>query len=387
MKRKNIFIVTGSRADYGLLKNLITCLSQSKKLKLSLIVTGQHLSKNYGSTSQEVYADFSKISRFIDINVQKTDSASILKSVSIGINKMGKYLKSKKPDLIILLGDRYEILAAGLSSIFNNIRIAHIHGGEVTSGSIDDTIRHALTKFSNFHFVSTEIYKKRVIQMGENPNNVFNVGALGAENAHKIELLSKEILEKKLSIKFNKYNFLITVNSFIENNDSIDSLLKNIFLALKKFKNTSLIFTMPNSDIKSDYIKNKILEFSKKNKNSYVFKSLGSQNYLSCMNICDVVIGNSSSGILEAPTIRTPTINIGNRQEGRVQAKSVINSVNSFKKIYDSIKKTLSSDFKKKLKKTNNPYFKKNTALTIKTIIEKKILTKKIEPKKFYDIK
>tara|TARA_B100000767_G_scaffold272512_1_gene300332 strand:+ start:4374 stop:5537 length:1164 start_codon:yes stop_codon:yes gene_type:complete len=387
MKRKNIFIVTGSRADYGLLKNLITCLSQSKKLKLSLIVTGQHLSKNYGSTSQQVYADFSKISRFIDINVQKTDSASILKSVSIGINKMGKYLKSKKPDLIILLGDRYEILAAGLSSIFNNIRIAHIHGGEVTSGSIDDTIRHALTKFSNFHFVSTEIYKKRVIQMGENPNNVFNVGALGAENAHKIELLSKEILEKKLSIKFNKYNFLITVNSFIENNDSIDSLLKNIFLALKKFKNTSLIFTMPNSDIKSDYIKNKILEFSKKNKNSYVFKSLGSQNYLSCMNICDVVIGNSSSGILEAPTIRTPTINIGNRQEGRVQAKSVINSVNSFKKIYDSIKKTLSSDFKKKLKKTNNPYFKKNTALTIKTIIEKKILTKKIEPKKFYDIK
>ena len=387
MKRKNIFIVTGSRADYGLLKNLITCLSQSKKLKLSLIVTGQHLSKNYGSTSQQIYADFSKISRFIDINVQKTDSTSILKSVSIGINKMGKYLKSKKPDLIILLGDRYEILAAGLSSIFNNIRIAHIHGGEVTAGSIDDTIRHALTKFSNFHFVSTEIYKKRVIQMGENPNNVFNVGALGAENANKIELLSKEILEKKLSIKFNKYNFLITVNSFIENNDSIDSLLKNIFLALKKFKNTSLIFTMPNSDIRSDYIKNKILEFSKKNKNSYVFKSLGSQNYLSCMNICDVVIGNSSSGILEAPTIRTPTINIGNRQEGRVQAKSVINSVNSFKKIYDTIKKTLSSDFKKKLKKTNNPYFKKNTALTIKTIIEKKILTKKIEPKKFYDIK
>ena len=387
LNKKSICIATGSRADYDLLKNLIICLNKSKKFKLSLIVTGQHLSKNYGNTNQKVYKDFSKICHFININIKKTNSTSILKSISVGINKIGKYLKLKKPDLIILLGDRYEILSAGIGSIYNNVKIAHIHGGEVTSGSIDDIVRHAITKFSDFHFVSTEVYKKRVIQMGENPKNVFNVGALGAENAKKIKLIDKKELEKKLSIKFNRCNFLITLNSFIEENFSIDHLLSNVFLAIKKFKNTSFIFTMPNSDLKSDHIRNKILEFCTKNKNSYVFKSLGAQNYLSCMKVCDVVLGNSSSGILEAPTLKTATVNIGDRQKGRVQASSIINSEYFSKKIYSSIRKSLSLNFKKKIKKTQNPYFKKDTALNIASIIKKKILKKKIETKKFYDIK
>jgi len=385
--KKKIIIITGSRADYGILKNLIICLNTSKKFQLSLVVTGQHLSKNYGNTSKIVINDFAKICHLINIDIKKTNSSSILNSISTGINKIGKFIQTQKPELIILLGDRYEILSAAIGSIYNNIKIAHIHGGEVTTGSVDDTIRHAITKFSDFHFVSTDIYKKRVIQMGENPKNVFNVGALGAENAKNIELRNKKELEKNLSIKFNKYNFLITINSFIEGKSTIVSLLKNLFLVLKKFTNTSFIFTMPNSDLKSDFIKSEILKFCKKNKNCYFFKFMGSKNYLSCIKVCDLVLGNSSSGILEAPTLNTATVNIGDRQNGRVQANSIINSENSSKNIYNAIRKSLSAKFKNKIKKTKNPYFKKNTAKNIVQIIEKNVLIKRNKPKKFYDIK
>ena len=385
--KKKIFIVTGSRADYGILKNLINCLNKSKKFQLTLVVTGQHLSRNYGNTSKIAINDFSKICHLINIDIKKTNPISILNSISIGINKIGRFIEHKKPELIILLGDRYETLSAAIGSMYNNVKIAHIQGGEVTTGSIDDTIRHAITKFSHFHFVSTDIYKKRVIQMGENPKNVFNVGALGAESAKNLNLLNKKELEKKLSIKFNKYNFLITINSFIEEKFSIESLLKNFFFALNRFKNTSFIFTLPNSDLKSDFIKSEILKFCKKNKNSYFFKFMGSKNYLSCVKVCDLVLGNSSSGILEAPTLNTATVNIGNRQKGRVQANSIINSDNTSKKIYNSIRKSLSSGFKNKIKKTKNPYFKKNTAMNIVQIIEKKILNQKNMPKEFYDIK
>tara|TARA_B110000495_G_C23039170_1_gene622073 strand:+ start:3274 stop:4446 length:1173 start_codon:yes stop_codon:yes gene_type:complete len=387
ISKKKITIVTGSRADYGILKNLITSLNKSQKYQLSLIVTGQHLSKNYGNTSEVVINDFAKICHLINIDIKKTNTLSILSSISIGLNKIGKFLQIQKPQLIILLGDRYEILSAAIGSVYNNVKIAHIHGGEVTTGSIDDLIRHAITKFSDFHFVSTSTYRKRVIQMGENPNNVFNVGALGAENAKNIKLINKNELEKNLLIKFNKYNFLITINSFIEEKYSIDSLLKNFFSTLKKFKNTSFIFTMPNSDLKSDFIKSKILKFCKKNKNCHFFKFMGSENYLSCVKVCDLVLGNSSSGILEAPTLNTASVNIGDRQNGRVQANSIINSDNSSKNIYNSIKKSLSLKFKNKLKKTKNPYFKKNTAENIIQIIEKKILIKSKKPKEFYDIK
>ena len=385
--KKKILIVTGSRADYGILKNLINCLNKSKKIQPILVVTGQHLSRNYGNTSKIAINDFSKICHLINIDIKKTNPLSILNSISMGLNKIGKFIQHKKPELIILLGDRYEILSAAIGSIYNNVKIVHIHGGEVTTGSIDDTIRHAITKFSDFHFVSTDTYKKRVIQMGENPQNVFNVGALGAENAKNMKLINKKELQKTLSIKFSKYNFLITINSFIEEKFTIESLLKNFFFALKKFKNTSFIFTMPNSDLKSDFIKSEILNFCKKNKNCYFFKFMGSKNYLSCINVCDLVLGNSSSGILEAPTLNTATVNIGDRQNGRVQANSIINSENSSKEIYNSIKKSLSSNFKNKIKKTKNPYFKKNTAANIVQIIEKNILNKRNKPKEFYDIK
>ena len=370
-----------------MLKNLISNLNKSKKYELSVIVTGQHLSRNYGSTFKEVYSDFGKICHSIQINITKTNSSSVINSIGLGISKIGKYFELNRPNLVILLGDRYEMLSAGVAALFNNLKIVHIYGGEVTIGSIDDTIRHTLTKFSHYHFVSIATYKKRVVQMGENPKNVFIVGSLGAENIKKIKLISKKELERKLSIKFNKYNFLITINSFIEEKISINSFLNNFFLTLKKFKHTSFIFTLPNSDLKSDLIRNKIIEFCKKNKNSYIFKSLGLKNYLSCMKVCNLVLGNSSSGILEAPTLKKPTVNIGDRQKGRIQSISIINSGYSAKEIYDCIKKSLSPNFNMKIKKTVNPYYKKNTSFNITKIIEKKILNKAKEIKKFYDVK
>ncbi len=385
-KKRKICIVTGGRADYYLLKGLIENLRTLKIVDLTILVTGQHLSASYGNTSRIVKKDFGKICKFINISVKETNPDDILNSVSLGISKVGKFFEKNRPDLVILLGDRYEILAAGIASLFHNLKIAHIHGGELTIGSIDDTIRHSLTKFSHFHFVTTEIYRRRVIQLGEKPKNVFNVGSLGAENVNNIPLLNKKDLEKKLGIKFNTYNLLITINSFVEKGISIKLVLENIFKTLKKFQNATKIFTLPNSDINSNLIKKEIIKFCKTNPNSFYFKSLGSLNYLSCMKNSDLVIGNSSSGIIEAPSLRIPTINIGNRQEGRVKSSSIININHSQKKIYSAIKKCLTKAFKKKIKKISNPYFKKNTALKITNIIKKKILNKKELVKRFHDI-
>ena len=386
MKKKTIYIVTGSRADYGLLKNLITQINKSNKFELTLIVTGQHLSKKYGNTYKEIKNDFGKSIKFIDIKVNNSEVNSILKSISIGITKVGKYFASKKPDLLIILGDRYEMLSFAVAALFNKVIIAHIHGGELTQGSIDDTIRHTISKFSNYHFVATKPYKKRVIQLGENPKKVFLVGGLGSENVKNISYLDKKVLEKNLNIKFKKNNFLVTFNSFLDDKISVKVAIRNMFKALNKFKNTNYIFTFPNSDLESNNIIKMIINFSKKNKNAYCFKSLGVQRYLSCMKICNVVVGNSSSGILEAPSLKTPTINIGNRQNGRIKAKSVIDCNYSSLGIQKAIKKALSKKFQKKIKNIKNPYYQKNTSTKIMSIIDQ-ILKNKITIKKFYDIR
>lgn len=385
-KKKKICIVTGGRADYYLLKGLINNLSILKIIDLTILVTGQHLSTSYGNTSRIVRKDFGKICKFVDINVKETNIQNILNSVSLGVSRIGKFFEKNKPDLVILLGDRYEILSAGIASLFHNLKIAHIHGGELTIGSMDDTIRHSLTKFSHFHFVTTEIYRRRVIQLGEKPENVFNTGSLGAENANNTLFFNKKDLQKKLGIKFKKHSFLITINSFVEKQVSLRLFLKNIFKTLEKFQETTKIFTLPNSDINSDLIKKEVKKFCERNPNSFYFKSLGSLNYLSCMKSSDLVIGNSSSGIIEAPSLKIPTINIGNRQDGRVKSKSIIDVDHSQKQIYLAIKKCLSTKFKKKVNKSLNPYFKKNTALKITNIIKKKILNKKEMTKNFYDI-
>lgn len=383
--KKKLCILTSCRADYDLLRNLIRIFLKSKKIKLSLVITGQHLSKYYGNASNVILKDFKKISKTININIGKSDQKNIANSVSIGVRKISRYFRLNKPSLLILLGDRYEILSAGISAFLNQIPIAHVHGGEITKGSYDDTVRHSITKLSHYHFVSHKRYKKRVIQLGENPNTVFNVGSLGAENVSNIIFFSKELLEKKLKVKFERKIFLITINSFIEDKISIKELLINLFRVLNKFKKVSFIFTMSNSDLKSDLINKNIKYFCKTNRNSHYFKYLGADNYLSLMKISNVVIGNSSSGILETPSLRIPTINIGTRQEGRIFSKNIINCTGSYQSIYKSVKKTLSKNFTRKMKDVKNPLFKRNTSSQIRRIIETKILSQKTQKKIFYD--
>jgi UDP-hydrolysing UDP-N-acetyl-D-glucosamine 2-epimerase len=280
------------------------------------------------------------------------------------------------------LGDRYEVFAIALSAYLEGIPIAHIHGGELTQGSLDDGFRHCITKMSNFHFVTHEIYKKRVIQLGENPHSVYNVGSLGTENIYKTNLFNKEDLQKILKINFRKNILLICIHPEITKELTIN-LANEIIAALNYYTDKTIIFTMPGSDLFNDIIFKKITSFINKNTNSFLFKNLGSRRYLSLLQIADTIIGNSSSGILEMPIFRKPSINIGQRQQGRIKAKSIINVAP--KRFI--IKKAIDSIYKKKSNKINSLNYKKEKNVSNKIVsILKKINIKKSQTKKFYDV-
>jgi len=384
--KKKICLVTSSRADYSLMSNLIDNLKSNNFIDFTLLITGQHLSKKYGNTYKTIINKHKKVSKLIKIKVRNTDEKSILFSMSETIKKVGKYFSNSKKDIIIILGDRYETLCIALSAYLNNCKIAHIHGGEKTVGSMDDSFRHSITKFSNLHFVSTNEYKKRVMQLGENKNCIHVVGALGSEMVSNIILLKKKKLEKELNMKFNKFNFLITINSYSYEKISIRKVMKNIFKAVMKYKNTNYIFTLPNSDLNSDLISGQIYKFCKRNKNCYIFKNLGFNYYSSVMKYCDVVIGNSSSGIIEAPSLKVPTVNIGERQKGRIKPDTIVDAKPNSSDIFKAIKKTLSRNFRIKIAKSKNLYYKKNSSKKIFKII-KNINLKKIDKKEFQDIR
>ena len=253
---------------------------------------------------------------------------------------VGAY-KKLKPNIIVVLGDRYEIFAAVIAAYFSRIPIVHLHGGEATEGSTDEALRHSITKMSHFHFVAAEEYKKKVIQLGENPKRVFCVGGLGVDNIKHLTLLSKKELEKDLNLKFNNKNLLISFYPETLNKFSAKKQFNEIILALKKFNNINLIFTMPNSDLEGQVIFRMIKDFVKKNKNAHSFTSMGHLRFLSCLKYIDGIIGNSSSGLLEMPSFKKGTINVGDRQQGRLKAKSIIDTkpvenliLKSIKRIY-----------------------------------------------------
>lgn len=355
-KLKKICVVTGTRAEYGLLRWVIDGLDKSPTLNLQLIATGMHLSSEYGMTIREIKKDGYKISNEIEMLLSSDTPVGISKSIGLGIIGFADAYTSLKPDMVLLLGDRFEILSAAIAAMSARIPIAHIHGGEATEGLIDESIRHSITKMSHLHFVATEEYRKRVIQLGENPKNVFNVGGLGIDNINKLDLLSKRKLENILSINFNKRNLLITYHPVtLEANSSckhIDQLLN----VLEEQKETNIIFTMPNADMESRILSKKIKQFCEMKSNAYLFTSLGQLNYLSCLQFVDAVIGNSSSGLLEVPTFKKGTINIGDRQKGRICAKSVINCQAESKAIRKAINHIYSEEFKETLSSVNNPY-------------------------------
>ena len=377
-----IFLVTSSRADFGLLKNLILKLNKTSDLDLKIIATGSHFSKKHGFSFQEIRSEKIKIYKKILITNNTKSSRSLLNDMSVLSKNISSLIKKNKPDLFIVLGDRYEVFAITLAAYLERIPIAHIHGGELTQGSLDDGFRHCITKMSNFHFVTHEIYKKRVIQLGENPNSIYNVGSLGTENIYKTNLFNKEDLEKFLKINFRKNILVICIHPEITK-ELTKNLVNELIAALNYHRDKTIIFTMPGSDLFNDIIFKKIKSFINKNPNSFLFKNLGSRRHLSLLQIADTIIGNSSSGILEMPIFGKPTINIGERQEGRIKVKSIINVAP--KRFI--IKKAIDSIYKKRSNKINPFNYKKEKNVSNKIVsILKKINIKSSKIKKFFDI-
>lgn len=384
---KKICVVTGTRAEYGLLKPLIDKINNDSELELQLIATGMHLSPEFGMTYNNIIEDGYNVNEKIEILLSSDTSVGISKSMGLATISFSEAFERLKPDMIIVLGDRFEIFAVCSAAVVAKIPISHLHGGETTEGAFDEAFRHSITKMSYLHFTSTEEYKKRVIQLGENPSRVYNVGAIGVENIMKMELMSKEELEKSIGFDLGTSFSLVTFHPVTLENSTSEEQIKEVLDALDSIEDMKFIITKANSDSDGRIINKVIDDYCAKNKNKYIsFISMGYKRYLSAMKYCDMVIGNSSSGIIEAPSFKKATINIGDRQKGRTQAKSIINCRPIKNEIISSINNARSDEFKDILKSTKNPY--ENGETSAKIMLEiKKVLNNNIDIKKsFYNI-
>ncbi|WCG37230.1 UDP-N-acetylglucosamine 2-epimerase [Aerococcus urinaeequi] len=383
---KKICVVTGTRSEYGLLYPLIKRFYEDEEVELQLIVTGTHLSPEFGMTVKLIEFDGFPISERIEILLSSDTAVGISKSIGLGMISFGEAYERLQPDMIVLLGDRFEMLAASIAALISKIPISHIHGGELTEGAYDDSIRHSITKMSTLHFTSTEEYRKRVIQLGESPERVYNVGALGIENIRNMELLTKEELSEKLKFKIDDTLLLVTYHPVTLEKDSSVLQFEELLKALEDFKGT-IFFTRANADNGGRAINKMLDEFVNNHSNKVkAFSSMGQLQYLSAMKSADIVIGNSSSGIIEAPSFKVPTINIGNRQKGRIQSDSVINASCTQQDINQAIKLALSKSFKEKVNSANNPYEKDNVVNNISLIIKKALKNSLSIKKQFFDI-
>lgn len=380
---KKVCVVTGTRAEYGLLSHLMHLIQADHDLTLQIIATNMHLSPEFGLTYKEIEADGFTIDKKVPMPKLADTSNGVVKSMAVELSGIADAYEELRPDLIVILGDRYEMLVAATAALVYKIPIAHIHGGEITEGAFDDAIRHAITKMSHLHFTSTEEYRKRVIQLGEQPDKVFHVGSLGVENIKKISLMSKYEIEKSLGFNLNPQTVLVTYHPVtLSDQVAIDELLA----VLTKEKNIRILFTMPNSDTGGAYISEKINEFVTKNKERAIaFTSLGVKRYLSAMQYVVAVIGNSSSGIIEAPSFQIPTLNIGNRQKGRVVCDSIVNCENDRASIKKGLSKVLSKQMADIARNIQNPYEKENTTQSIYNVIKSHPLTN-LTQKSFYNL-
>lgn len=384
--RLRICVVTGTRAEYGLLYWLLKSLSQDSFFDLKICVTGMHLSPEFGLTYKELERDGFKIDKRIESLLSSDSSVGISKSVALGVAGFADALTDLKPDLVIVLGDRYEILSAAIAAMIAKIPIAHCHGGESTEGVFDEAIRHSITKMSHLHFTATDIFRKRVIQLGEDPNYVFNVGALGIENINKLPLLDKVTLENELGMKFNENNILVTFHPVTLEDSTAEQQFSELLAALDTLQDTNIFFTLPNSDTDSRRIIELIREYVLvRPNNTRYYTSLGQLKYLSTIQFVDMVVGNSSSGLIEVPSFKKATINIGDRQKGRIFPDSVINCQPEKKAISNAIQIAYSSAFKEKLKRVRNPYGTGNSSELIIEIL-KQIDVSTLIKKKFHDV-
>jgi len=353
---RKICVVTGTRAEYGLLRWVMEGIRNSTKLDLQVIATGMHLSPEFGLTYREIEKDGFRIDRKVEMLLSSDTPVGIAKSMGLCSVGFADAFQELNPDLIVILGDRFELFSAVSVAMVSRIPVAHLHGGEATEGAIDESIRHSITKMSHLHFVAAEEYKKRVIQLGEQPDRVFNVGGLGIDNILKLRLLDRTELENSIKFKLGSKNLLITFHPVTLENSTSAQQMGELLSALNKLDNTNLIFTMPNSDTDGRVLFKIIEEYVSSNIKSVVFTSMGQLRYLSCLKHVDGVIGNSSSGLLEVPTFKIGTINIGDRQRGRLKAISVIDCEPNEPSISRAIKMLYSADYQNRLTTVKNPY-------------------------------
>ena len=385
MIRRKICVVTGTRAEYGLLYWLMKGIDVDPELELQIIATGMHLSPEFGNTYRQIEKDGFVITRKVDMLLSSDSEVGISKSMGLGMIGFADAFSDLQPDLVVVLGDRFEIFSAVSAAMIAKKPVAHIHGGEATEGLIDEPIRHSITKMSHLHFVAAKEYKNRVIQLGEQPDSVFNVGGLGIDNINKLKLLSRESFEQAINFSLSEKNILVTFHPVTLESPTAEIQFKELLGALDDLQDTSIIFTKANSDTDGRIINSMIDDYVTNHDNTISFISMGQLNYLSALQFVDAVVGNSSSGLLEAPSFKIGTIDIGDRQKGRIKADSVINCSPEKEDISKSLDILHSKDFQNIVKNTKNPYgsggASKKVISTIKDINLKGILKKP-----FYDL-
>ena len=386
--RKRICVVTGTRAEFGLLKELIKKIDASTEMELCLVVTGMHLCNEFGYTCSEVEKEGLLIDRKIEMQLASDTKMGMTISVGLGIILFAQYFEIRRPNLLIVLGDRYEIFACVIAAAFTQIPIAHLHGGETLCGLIDEFIRHAITKMSALHFVACEEYRKRVIQLGESPKTVFNVGAMGVENIQNTHLMSIEELESILNMQLKDTRYaVVTFHPLTLEQDTGAGQMHELMDALDEFLDIKFIITKSNSDAGGREINCLWDEYGEARKNCTVITSLGSQRYLSALKYAAMMIGNSSSGIIEGPAIKIPTVNIGDRQKGRVMADSIICCNPEKDDIVRAIKKALTTQFQESARNVISLYGDGNTSEKIMEVLRNELVNNEITIKKtFYDV-
>ncbi len=385
-RMRKICIITGTRAEYGLLYWLMRGIDADKDLKLQIIATGMHLSPEFGNTYQQIEEDGFTIDEKVDIELSSDSEIGVSKSMGLGMIGFAKSFHDLSPDLIVVLGDRFEIFSAVSAAMIAKIPVAHIHGGEATEGLIDEPIRHSITKMSHLHFTAAEEYKNRVIQLGEQPDRVFNVGGLGIDNINKLKLLSKSAFENATNFKLGERNILVTFHPVTLESHTSEVQFQALLDSISELENTKIIFTKANSDTDGRIINRMIDDYVVKHDNTISFTSMGQVNYLSALQFMDVVVGNSSSGLLEAPSFKIATIDIGDRQKGRIKSNSVISCLPTQKSISSAFYKSYSADFQDVVDNTKNPYGCGGASEEIIGIIKNANLTN-IVIKSFFNLK
>jgi len=383
---RKICVITGTRAEYGLLRWVMQGIRDSKRLDLQVIATGAHLSPEFGLTFREIEKDGFAIDRKVEMLLSSDTVVGVTKSMALGLSGFADALAALRPDAVVILGDRFEAFSAAAAAMIACIPIAHLHGGETTEGAIDEAIRHAITKMSHMHFVAAEGYRRRVIQLGESPDRVFNVGGLGLDNIRKLRLLDRPALEAALDFKLGTRNLLVTFHPVTLERGSAVHQMQALLTALDALEDTHIVITMPNADTEGRSLMPLIESFvGKRPRTAKSFASLGQLRYLSCIQHMDAVVGNSSSGLTEAPSFRKGTVNIGDRQRGRLKASTVINCEPSEIGISEALERLYSPEFQAGLKTAVNPYGDGGASESIVRTLER-IDLKSLLKKSFYDL-